>query len=384
MPHVAIYNCGYYSLLPHGTIDVSLIKVYNENPISNRLLGLTQSSVEFEKFLLDTTSIKLALVHIADDLNSTKKQLDRLIGCTQVIVKGVEFKAGVPGLIRKYDLPNFVFILNGYLNFELQHATVDQDLYWIKSTADPYIKDWSHILQNNLHSFDKKPFMFDVMYGTPKSHRVFVKKKLSTVADPTWYHETPFFVGPKPDSLPGSGFNFDQTDLWEDDMEIDPKHNYRCRYRGKEMNISQVLPLKIYNKTAYSIVMETWADNRYSFFTEKIAKPILGRRLFVVISGQHFLRNLRQLGFKTFDGIIDESYDSIYDSTTRWTKAIEQTEWLCQQPQEKILSLIAPIVIHNFAVLGNLRCSPVDEYAETFLIQNGCASKGIVHESDNR
>jgi hypothetical protein len=150
------------------------------------------------------------------------------------------------------------------------------------------------------------------------------------------------------------------------------------------MHISQVLPLKIYNKTAYSIVMETWADNRYSFFTEKIAKPILGRRLFVVISGQHFLRNLRQLGFKTFDGIIDESYDSIQESTTRWAKAIEQTKWLCQQPQEKILSQIAPIVIHNFAVLSNLRLSPVDEYAEKFLIQNGCASKGTVYESDNR
>lgn len=377
MSKVAVYNCGYHNLLPL-TVDQSLIKVYNDKLNSN-------SVTEFENFLLDTTSIKLALVQINEDLNFTKNQLDRLIDCTQVIVKGVEFKAGVVELISQYDLPNFVFVLNGYLNFKFQHATIDQDQYWIKSTADPYIKHWVLDLQINLHPFDKKPFMFDVLYGRSKFHREFVKKKLSSIADPAWYYEAPFFVGPNPASKNWTGLNFDQTDLWEDDMEIDIEQTYRCRYRGKEMNISQVLPLKIYNKTAYSIVMETWSDNRYSFFTEKIAKPLIGRRLFVVISGQHFLRNLRQLGFKTFDGIIDESYDSILDSQTRWAKAIEQTEWLCQQPQEKILSQIAPIVIHNFAVLGKLQCySMIDQYAEAFLIQNGCASRGIVYESDNR
>jgi hypothetical protein len=366
MPRVALYNCGYYGL-PHPSIDQSLIKVYNDDVNST-------SSDTLDNFLLDTTSVKLALVQINGDLNFTRKQLDKLIGCTQVIIKGIEFKSGVPELIRDYDLHNFVFVLNGYLNFKLQHAKVDQDQYWIKSTVDPYIKEWG--VHNNLHPYDKKPFMFDVLYGRPKFHRDFVKKKLLTIAEPNWYYEAPFFVGPTPGSQNWTSLNFDRTDFWEDEMEIDAKLNYSCRYRGKVMSISQVLPLKIYNKTAYSIVMETWADNRYSFFTEKIAKPILGCRLFVVISGQHYLRNLRQLGFKTFDGIIDESYDSIQDSTTRWTKAIEQTEWLCQQPQEKILSQIAPIVIHNYAVLNNLRYSMIDQYAEVFLIQNGCASRG--------
>ena len=377
MPHVAVYNCGYYSL-PNLTVDQSLIKVYKDNLNSNSL-------TEFENFLLDTTSIKLALVQINGDLNFTKNQLDQLIDCTQVIVKGIEFKAGVVELISKYDLPNFVFVLNGYLNFKFQYATVDQDQYWIKSTADPYIKHWILDLQKNLHPFDKKPFMFDVLYGRSKFHRDFVKEKLLTIAEPNWYYESPFFVGPDSGNKNWTSLNFDRTDLWEDDIEIDAEENTRGRYRGKEMqHLGQVVPLKLYRKTAYSLIMETWADNRYSFFTEKIAKPILGRRLFVVISGQHYLRNLRQLGFKTFDGIIDETYDSIRESTTRWTKAIEQTKWLCQQPQEEILSQIAPIVIHNFAVLGNLRYSMIDQYAEAFLIQNGCASKGIVYESDNR
>jgi hypothetical protein len=85
------------------------------------------------------------------------------------------------------------------------------------------------------------------------------------------------------------------------------------------MSLSQVIPLSIYNQTAYSVVAETNYDNNYIFNTEKIVKPILARRLFLVVSGQHYLRNLRSLGFKTFDGIIDETYDTIADFEQRCT-----------------------------------------------------------------
>jgi hypothetical protein len=360
MTRVAVYNCGYHNPLPL-TINQSLIKVYSD----------------LDSFLSDPSSAKLAILEI-NYLNteSTSEKLKRLIGCTQVVIRSIEFNWRILNIIKEYDLPNFVFVLNGILNFNLKHATVDQEYHWLTVTSHPYRDVWVDYLQKNLYPYDKKPFMFDVLYGQYRLHRTFVKEKLLTVTEPNWYYEAPFFVPPERGNKNWNNLNFELTDLWEDEMEIDSKYNYLCRYRGREMLISQVLPIKIYNKTAYSIVMETGADNRYSFFTEKIAKPILGRRLFVVISGQHYLRNLRQLGFKTFDEIIDESYDSIQDDKTRWTKAMEQTEWLCQQPQEKILSQIAPIVIHNYAVLGSLRHLLIDQCAEVFLIQNGCASRG--------
>lgn len=73
--------------------------------------------------------------------------------------------------------------------------------------------------------------------------------------------------------------------------------------------------------------------------------------MFIVLSGQHYLRNLRSLGFKTFDGIIDETYDSISDNDQRFKLACEQITYLTNQPQEEILEKIQPITEHNKRVM---------------------------------
>jgi hypothetical protein len=77
----------------------------------------------------------------------------------------------------------------------------------------------------------------------------------------------------------------------------------------------------------------------------------MARRLFVVFSGWKFLHNLRQLGFRTFDGIIDESYDLIEDTNERFSQAFDQVKFLCSQPQEEILKLIEPILEHNYNII---------------------------------
>jgi hypothetical protein len=117
------------------------------------------------------------------------------------------------------------------------------------------------------------------------------------------------------------------------------------------MSLSQVIPFSIYNQTAYTVVAETNYDNHYSFYTEKIVKPILAERLFVAFSGQHYLRNLRSLGFKTFDRIIDETYDSVEDCDLRFKLACEQIQYLINQPQEEILDKIRPITEHNKQIM---------------------------------
>ena len=117
------------------------------------------------------------------------------------------------------------------------------------------------------------------------------------------------------------------------------------------MSLSQVIPFSIYNQTAYTVVAETNYDNHYSFYTEKIVKPILAERLFIVFSGQYYLRNLRSLGFRTFDSIIDETYDSVADTDQRFKLACEQIKYLCEQSQEEMLSKIRPITEHNKKVM---------------------------------
>ena len=355
MPRAAIFHYGSYDLSLLN-IDTSLIRDCGD---------------QLSDFLSDNSAYKIAIIEVNySKPELTVAQLHQLKFCSRVIVKSMEINTAILELMTEFDHPNFTFVINGFLNTPLQHATVDSEIDWINSTAFPYQHEWEQHTQKRIAAFNTKPYMFDVLYGLEKPHRIFVKDQLQNT-DPSWFYQSPFF-------LTGSGsknflsLNFDQTDLWEDEIEISSDWNYHCRYLGREMRISQVLPFKVYNKTAYTVVLETWADNRYSFFTEKIVKPMLACRLFVVISGQHYLRNLRNLGFRTFNGIIDESYDSEPDDHTRWSQAIKQAKLLCLKPQHEVLSQIAPIVLHNYRILSNLVYAKVNQHAETFLIQHGC------------
>ena len=80
-------------------------------------------------------------------------------------------------------------------------------------------------------------------------------------------------------------------------------------------------------------------------------KPILARRLFIVFSGQYYLRNLRKLGFQTFDSIIDETYDNIENHDERFRLALEQMHKLIDRSQDLILEKIRPIVEHNYNLM---------------------------------
>jgi hypothetical protein len=123
------------------------------------------------------------------------------------------------------------------------------------------------------------------------------------------------------------------------------------QYYDRQVRVSQILPLDIYNQTAYSLVAETGFDNDFVFFTEKTVKPMLAQRLFIMLGHQHHLRVLRDLGFQTFSGIIDERYDDIANVTDRHQAALDQLHWLCQQPQAEILSACKLITRHNHELL---------------------------------
>ena len=78
---------------------------------------------------------------------------------------------------------------------------------------------------------------------------------------------------------------------------------------------------------------------------------MIARRLFIAFTGYKFLHNLRALGFQTFDGIIDESYDLEIDDNKRYTMAFEQVKYLCTQEQDVVYRKIKSIVDHNYNLL---------------------------------
>lgn len=195
-----------------------------------------------------------------------------------------------------------------------------------------------------------KPQMFDALLGAQRAHRDFVfdwvnSNGLSDQVLMTYYHNIRTRLDNNPNFV-----------METEGVEIIPDRKFshsidQIIYYGHRLGVSCVVPLTVYNQTNYSIVAETNFDNEYNFYTEKIVKPIMCKRLFVAISGQHYLKNLRSYGFKTFDGVIDESYDNEPDNQLRWQKAMEQVQWLCKQDPEAIAGHIKHIVEHNHHVM---------------------------------
>lgn len=117
-------------------------------------------------------------------------------------------------------------------------------------------------------------------------------------------------------------------------------------YHGaKSCLLSVLLPWRIYNNSWFSIVSESEVTREY--FTEKTAKPLLGKRLFVLFGAKGALRSLRKVGFQTFGSVIDESYDEIDDVETRFKRAWDQVEYLFHCDLTEVHEKILPVLEHN-------------------------------------
>lgn len=86
------------------------------------------------------------------------------------------------------------------------------------------------------------------------------------------------------------------------------------------------------------------------FFTEKTARPLFWGMPFFVISGHHSLKSLRDLGFKTFSDIWDESYDNIADPDQRMQAVFDSISEVANRPLiqlEKDIARHKDILLHN-------------------------------------
>ena len=219
---------------------------------------------------------------------------------------------------------------------------------WFKTTSSLYKQ-----LPNKLAELTpctSKPKYFDALLGCPKPHRDFIfhsvnenqlnEKFIMTYGgkwNDTEFYAKDYFIW-EPDCVPINNIIGTADEIY---------------YCGVDTGLSRVIPISVFNETAYSIIAETDHDNTLSFFSEKTAKPMIARRLFVAFTGYKFLQNLRTLGFCTFGNVIDESYDLIIDDAARYAAAFEQVKYLCGTDQTDILAKIAPALEHNHTHIMN-------------------------------
>jgi hypothetical protein len=212
---------------------------------------------------------------------------------------------------------------------------------WFITTVDHYTK----LSLDSLDPYSTKPKTFDILLGQSRAHRDLIYNFVNenNLNDHVIMSYMP----------PAVAIQQQNTSGWilEPGVEL-PEQSFRNTitpivYQGRSMSMSQVVPISVYNQTAYTLVTETNYADHYVFFTEKIVKPILARRLFVVLGGRYYLRTLQELGFQTFSSVIDETYDTVEDYQQRARLLGEQVNYLMAQDQQTVLDQIKPIVEHN-------------------------------------
>ena len=112
-----------------------------------------------------------------------------------------------------------------------------------------------------------------------------------------------------------------------------------------------------YTDTYFSLVTETVFDYAHSFRTEKIWKPMAMAHPWIAVANAGYYKDMRDLGFQTFGGLIDESFDEIADNDRRLERIAQEVEWLCQQDLAKFAKEAYNICKYNQELLSHLRAT---------------------------
>jgi hypothetical protein len=287
---------------------------------------------------------------------------------------------------KAFNNQNIIFITGGLVPEMINSDRIYHPMiYWIR-----------HMFNSNEYTPSplpaQKPYLFDALLGQIKEHRLFVFYKLieDNLLDKSlvslWRHyrhgradltkaeveknlydnySTAPICG---DLLKKHGLTtfyrspgLDELEFSDIPYPVDDPINYTssqattrfCKTRPTVLkSMSMDMPVNIYDASWYSIVAETRHESDNLFITEKLGKPLWGKRVFVLFGARGCLQYLRSQGFQTFNDIIDESYDLEIDDCKRFAMAWEQV---------KLLSTLDPIDVYqraNAALENNYNLMP--------------------------
>ena len=98
-----------------------------------------------------------------------------------------------------------------------------------------------------------------------------------------------------------------------------------------------------YATTGIEIVLETLFDDSRWHLTEKTLRPIACGKPFLLMSTQGSLAYLRQYGFETFEGLIDQQYDQIVEPRLRLQAVLDEMTRISQLKSTAKIKLFAEL-----------------------------------------
>lgn len=161
-----------------------------------------------------------------------------------------------------------------------------------------------------------------------------------------------------PETCPAEGISIHQAisrlkDRYPDVHEVFQKQDLPINFAGETDHPMHSCWLSLFDEAAESLlylVTETVADGRRLHLTEKTFKPIALGMPFVIVGTRGSLKYLREYGFKTFDGIWDESYDNSEDDVRieRIASLLKSLNELTVEAKQDLFKQCIPIIEYNW------------------------------------
>ena len=154
----------------------------------------------------------------------------------------------------------------------------------------------------------------------------------------------------------GDRYTDNPIELWPFDLE-DYMNNfiagapYSCdSLSDQDHNSHWTLVHEHYEDSYCNLVLETFFDadgSNGTFISEKTFKPIRHAQPFVVFGTPGTLSTLRSLGYRCFDHVLDNSYDTINNNTERFKRVVEVVKHLNSIDLDQWYKQCYDDIIHN-------------------------------------
>ena len=222
----------------------------------------------------------------------------------------------------------------------------------------PYVyNNWhfvkTHEVNKDTHfeQLDTRTYFADVLLGNAKSHRTIFFELLreNNMLNENIIH---LFGIYKSDYIRNTNDKIQQSI----DTALTENNNYFNTTKLLDNNFtSQYISRPIVENSWISVVAETVCgdDNGCFFVTEKTAKPLMAGRPFIMLGAPYTLKHLQNLGFRTFDPVINENYDKIINEKERVKAAFESFRELSKQNPLKITEKLTDVLQHNRKIMYN-------------------------------
>lgn len=216
----------------------------------------------------------------------------------------------------------YILFCNGGWDTNYHHIDIDyvlvQSFFFLYLAADTYNSPnrFCYYMDKTYNFDSDKPYSFISTIGNVRKERTFLVNKLKqALADRKFILRY---------SGVDHGSPSDHLDVINFELgKFDPYTSIQKKYYH---NVSQSLPMAMYNAARFNIAVETDLDYQHNFFlTEKTIKVLATGMPFISLSTPEFLSNIRSLGFETYHSLWDESYDQ----ETNYKKRIDMILDLC-------------------------------------------------------